>query len=129
MYRCTRLTLIALVALSPVAVAGSASATGDEGQVAFNNHCRTCHSLKQDDNRLGPTLYRILGAKAGNAPGYVSYSQGLVRSGIVWDEKTLEEFIANPDAVIPTNNMKPYKGITDKTVRAQIVRFLKSQGG
>ena len=31
----------------------------DEGQVAFNTHCRTCHSTKEGDNRLGPSLHNI----------------------------------------------------------------------
>lgn len=104
------------------------AASADDGQAAFNNHCRTCHSTKEGDNRLGPTLYRIFGAKAGAVPGYASYSQGLSSSGITWDEVTLREFIANPDVVIPSNNMKPYKGITDAAVLAKIIEFLKSDG-
>lgn len=56
-----------------------------------------------------------------------SYSQGLKSSGITWDDATLDKFIENPDQVILNNNMKPYKGIGDETVRKQIVDFLKSQ--
>jgi cytochrome c len=102
------------------------AATADDNQAAFNNHCRTCHSTKEGDNRLGPSLYKIFGAKAGAVPGYASYSQGLSSSGITWDEVTLREFIANPDTVIPSNNMKPYKGIADEAVRQKIIEFLKS---
>jgi cytochrome c len=94
---------------------------------AFNNHCRTCHSVKEGDNRLGPSLHKIFGAKAGSSPSYASYSQGLKSSGVTWDEATLDSFIENPDQVIPNNNMKPYKGIADEAVRKQIVDFLKSQ--
>ena len=100
---------------------------GEDGQAAFNNHCRTCHSTKQGDNRLGPSLHRIYGAKAGASPGYGNYSQGLVSSAVTWDETTLDRFIANPDQVIPNNNMKPFKGIGDAAVRKQIIEFLKSQ--
>src|SRR5688572_3350173 len=87
---------------------------------AFNNHCRTCHSVKQDDNRLGPSLHKIYGAKAGSSSGYAGYSQGLKSSGVTWDEATLDKFIENPDQVIPNNNMKPYKGVADQAVRKQI---------
>lgn len=93
----------------------------------FNNHCRTCHSVKQGDNRLGPSLHNIYGAKAGASPTYTGYSQGLKNSELTWDEATLDEFIENPDQVIPNNNMKPYKGIGDPAVRKQIVDYLKSQ--
>lgn len=95
---------------------------------AFNNHCRTCHSVKEGDNRLGPSLHNIYGAKAGSSPGYANYSQGLKSSGVAWDEATLDKFIENPDQIVPNNNMKPYKGVDDPAVRKQIVDFLKSQG-
>jgi len=95
--------------------------------MAFNNHCRTCHSVKEGDNRLGPSLHNIYGAKAGSSPGYANYSQGLKSSGITWDEATLDKFIENPDQVVPNNNMKPYKGIGDQELRKQIIDFLKSQ--
>jgi len=99
----------------------------DEGQVAFNTHCRTCHSTKEDDNRLGPSLHNIYGSKAGGSAGYSNYSQGLASSGITWDEATLNRFIENPDQVVASNNMKPFKGIGDEAVRKQIIEFLKSE--
>ena len=98
----------------------------DTNQVAFNTHCRTCHSTKEGDNRLGPSLHNIYAAKAGAAAGYTNYSQGLASSGITWDEANLDRFIENPDQVVASNNMKPYKGIGDEAVRKQIIEFLKS---
>ena len=98
----------------------------DEGQIAFNNHCRTCHTTKEGDNRLGPSLHKILGRKAGSSSGYAAYSEGMRSSGITWDEATLDKLIANPDSVIPNNNMKPFKGVTDPAVRKKIVEYLKS---
>jgi len=41
-----------------------------DGKIAFNTHCRNCHSLIKGDNRLGPSLYGILGAQAGQVEGY-----------------------------------------------------------
>jgi len=95
---------------------------------AFNNHCRTCHTVKEGDNRLGPSLHNIVGAKAGSSSGYPNYSQSMKGSDHVWDEATLDKFIENPEQVVPNNNMKPYKGIGDPAVRKQIVDYLKSQG-
>jgi cytochrome c len=119
--------LISLGSLLAYSVLAVPAADRDEGEVKFNNHCRTCHSTQKDDNRLGPSLHGIFGAKAGTVPGYANYSQGLKTSGIVWDEASLDRFIANPDTVIPSNNMKPYKGVTDAAVRKQIVGFLESK--
>ncbi len=114
-----------------IALLTSAAATplvaAEVSPAAFNNNCRTCHSVKEGDNRLGPSLHNVYGAKAGSAPGYTNYSQGMKSSGITWDEATLDKFITNPDHVVPNNNMKPYRGIADKEVRKRIIDYLKSQ--
>jgi cytochrome c len=113
----------AALAIVSAAAGGESASAGPE---AFNNNCRTCHSMKEGDNRLGPSLNKIIGRKAGTAPGYSNYSQALKNSGITWDEATLDKFIANPDAVVPNNNMKPFKGVPDEAVRARIIAFLKA---
>jgi cytochrome c2 len=40
------------------------------GQLVFNNVCRTCHTTREGDNRLGPNLYKIVGRKAGSLQNY-----------------------------------------------------------
>lgn len=96
------------------------------GQVAFNNHCRTCHSAKAGDNRLGPTLHGIVGAKAGANSGFPGYSQAMRSADLVWDDATLDKFMADPEAVVPNNNMKPFKSVPDASVRKAILDYLKS---
>lgn len=110
-------------------LAGPAAAEGNDGQLVFNNACRTCHTTKEGDNRLGPTLAGIVGRKAGVAPGYNNYSPAMKDAGIVWDEATLDKFIESPDQVVPGNNMKPFSGISSTDERQKIVAFLKEQGG
>jgi cytochrome c len=118
-------TQVAICALATSLPAFSTQAA-ESNQVAFNNRCRTCHSVKADDNRLGPSLHNIVGRKAGTLSEYAAYSQAMKNSGIVWDEATLNKFIENPDAVVPGNNMKPYPGITEESERTQIVEYLAS---
>jgi cytochrome c len=95
------------------------------GQQVFNNACRTCHTTREGDNRLGPHLYRIIGRKAGSLPDY-GYSTAMKDAGFVWDEEKLERFIANPDELVPGNSMKPYGGLASTDDRARIVSFLRS---
>jgi cytochrome c len=95
------------------------------GQLEFNNACRTCHSVKEGDNRLGPNLYKIVGRKAGSLPNY-SYSSALKGADFVWDKAKLDAFIANPDSAVPGNNMKPYGGLASADVRAKVIAFLES---
>jgi cytochrome c len=112
-------------ALSPAAA--QEKKADDSGQVAFNNACRTCHTVKEGDNRLGPSLYGVVGRKAGTVEGF-GYSDSMKQSGITWDEAQLDKFIANPEAVVPGNNMKPFGGIGDPEERKQIIAFLAQSG-
>jgi cytochrome c len=103
----------------------AALAADEASPTAFNNTCRTCHSWKEGDNRLGPSLHGIIGRKAGTAPGF-GYSSAVKSSGITWDEASLDKFITNPDAFIPNNNMKPFSGVSDEATRKKIIDFLKT---
>jgi cytochrome c len=94
-------------------------------QQAFNNACRTCHTVKEGDNRQGPNLYKIIGRKAGSLPDY-NYSSAMKGAGFVWDEEKLEHFIASPDEVVPGNNMKPYSGLASTDDRTKVIAFLQS---
>lgn len=119
--------LFALTLLGSLAAAAPAQAAEMDGQTAFNNNCRTCHTMEEGDNRQGPSLAGVVGRKAGSVPGY-NYSPSMKQSGITWDEANLDQFIANPEQVVNGNTMKPYGGITDATERKVIIDFLKSGG-
>ena len=98
----------------------------DSGQRAFNNACRTCHMVKEGDNRQGPNLHKIVGRKAGSLPGY-AFSSALKGADFVWDEEKLDQFIANPDHVVPGNSMKPYGGLSSSDDRKKIITYLAQQ--
>ena len=110
--------------LGLLTLSAAAGATASANEAAFNNACRTCHSTKANDNRVGPSLHGVVGRKAGTAPGFNGYSQIMKNSGITWDESMLDKFIENPEAVVQNNAMKPFKGVPDKSVRAGIIEFL-----
>jgi len=97
----------------------------ESGQLTFNNACRTCHTTKEGDNRLGPNLHNVIGRKAGSLPSY-GYSSAMKDADFVWDKKKLDRFIAKPDEVVPGNNMKPYGGLTSAEDRAKVIEFLES---
>ena len=122
-FRATVFSTLALLASFAPALA--AEEQGDDGQVAFNNSCRTCHSFKEGDNRLGPTLHGIVGRKAGSIDGF-AFSSAMKSSGITWDEANLDKFIANPEAVVNGNGMKPFGGVADAGERKKIVDYLKT---
>ena len=117
------LTCITFLIVFPTS--SSMSQDADAGQLLFNNACRTCHSVKEGDNRLGPNLYKVLGRKAGSLPNY-GYSDAMRSADFVWDKEKLDRFIANPDAVVNGNNMKPYGGLASSDDRAKVIAFLES---
>lgn len=120
--------LVVAVALMLSACLSEAAFAADNasGEQLYNNNCRTCHSWKEGDNRLGPTLHGIVGRKSGSIQGF-NYSQSMKQANLTWDESTLDKFIANPDGVVQSNNMKPFAGIADQTTRQKIIEFLKSK--
>jgi cytochrome c len=119
--------LISAQALSQGNENGNENGANRDGKLAFNSSCRTCHSLDQGDNRLGPNLHAIIGREAGSEE--YGYSPAMDASNLVWDAKTLDRFIKDPQAVVPGNNMKPYGGISDAEIRASIVAYLTDASG
>jgi len=68
-------------------------------------------------------MYGIFGAQAGRVAGYGGYSGGL--SGLVWDEVTLDRFIADPASVSSSTNMI-FPPVKDAEERKKIIRFIRS---
>jgi cytochrome c len=126
----TRFTLSAavLVLSLPTAAVAGAQGTGEaDGKLLFNNACRTCHTVNEGDNRLGPSLHGIVGRPSGSLEG-VNYSGALAGGAVTFDEATLDRFIENPDAVAPGHGMKPFGGVSSPEERAAIIAFLKETG-
>ena len=118
------LSAVAYLLPSPSALPQASQGAEDaSGQQAFNNACRTCHIVREGDNRLGPNLHKVVGRKAGSLPDY-GFSSAMKEAGFVWDEEKLDRFIANPDEVVPGNNMKPYGGLPSSDDRKKIIAFL-----
>lgn len=101
-------------------------ASDDAGHQAFNNSCRTCHSVKEGDNRLGPNLNKIVGRTAGSLPNY-NYSPSMKEAGFVWDQDKLTRFMVKPDEVVSGNKMQPYGGISAEEA-AKVIAYLQAAG-
>lgn len=116
----------ALLLLSAPSSLAQQSANDDAGKQAFNNSCRTCHSIREGDNRLGPNLNKIVGRKAGSLPDY-NYSSSMKEAGFVWDQDRLARFMVKPDEVVSGHKMQPYGGISADEA-AKVVAYLQAAG-
>jgi cytochrome c len=125
----TRLRSIAVAGaltllLSATSLLAQQPVNDEAAQQAFNNSCRTCHSVKEGDNRLGPNLNKIVGRKAGGLPNY-NYSSAMKDAGFVWDQDKLTRFLVKPDEVVSGNKMQPYGGISAEEA-AKVVAYLRA---
>ena len=96
------------------------------GELQFARKCSVCHSLKPGEtNRAGPSLYKVLGRKAGSLSEY-PYSNSLLASNLVWNEQNINDlFVKGPHAVVPGSKM-PLQKIPDAEKRAALIEFLRN---
>jgi cytochrome c len=93
------------------------------GQRAFGP-CAMCHSLQPDQSMTGPSLAGLWNRKAGTLASFSRYSPALKSANIVWNDKTLDDWITDPQHVVPGNEMT-FAGIKDARQRADLLAFLK----
>jgi cytochrome c len=93
------------------------------GQRLFQN-CAPCHSLEADKNMTGPSLSGLWGRKAGTAQSFTRYSDAIKSSGMIWNDQTLDPWLADPQHFIPGNTMT-FRGVQDAQQRADLLTFLK----
>lgn len=92
---------------------------------AIYSRCIACHALGYD--RTGPRHCGLFGRNAGSVDGF-DYSTAMKRSGIVWNETSLDRFLADPMKVVPGTSMG-YAGIGDATERADLIAWLRQANG
>ena len=106
------------LAAAPAYADGDAAA----GEKVFKK-CKTCHTLEAGKNRVGPTLAGVFGRTAGTLEGF-KFSKAMTESGVVWDETTIAEYVADPKGFMPGNKMT-FPGVKDEADRANLIAYLK----
>ena len=91
-----------LFAVLSASLGTSAFADAARGKTLYESRCVGCHSV--DQNRVGPLHRGVVGRKAGSAKDY-DYSPALKTSKIVWDVALLQQWLTNPEGLIPGQRM------------------------
>lgn len=86
--------------------------------------CRSCHVLDEGVNRVGPSLYNIVGRQSGSVPGF-SYSDANKNSGVTWTTDVLFTYLKDPKGFMPGTKMA-FPGVKDDQDRANLVAYLES---
>ena len=115
-------------AIAGLLLAGSATtalaADPAAGEKIFKTQCGICHAVAAGQNRIGPTLFGVVGRPAGSVPGF-NYTADHKKLGVTWDAATLDKYLANPRAMVPDTSMI-YAGLKDDAERADLVAYLET---
>jgi cytochrome c len=96
------------------------------GKALFMSSCKTCHGATKEDNSLamvGPSLFGVVGRKAGTVRSMLGPSESLKKYGVTWSTETLDEFLSNPLAILaPDTAMAGV--LKDPQQRADVIAYL-----
>ena len=104
---------------------GAAMAAGDatKGKKVFKK-CKACHSIKAGKKKVGPSMFGVVGRKAGTAKGY-RFSKAMKGSGLTWDDATLDKFLTKPKKLVKKTKMS-FRGLKKDNQRADVIAYLKT---
>jgi nitrite reductase (NO-forming) len=111
--------VLALVGASLPAIAQDAA----HGREVFRK-CAACHAVEQNVKKVGPSLYGVYGRTSGTLPGF-DFSKGMRDAAVVWDEKTLDQYLAKPRDFIAGNKMI-FAGLSADKDRADVIAYIRS---
>jgi alcohol dehydrogenase (cytochrome c) len=95
------------------------------GKTVFENQCSSCHTTEVGKNGFGPSLAGVVGRKSGSLASF-KYSPALEQAGLVWDEKNLDEFLANSTKKVPGTAMPV--SLPSANDRANVIAYLATFG-
>ncbi len=116
------LTALALI----VATTATSTARADEGDAAAGKvvfaKCAPCHSVKDGENKIGPSLYGVVGRPSHSIAGF-NYSEPMKAYDVTWDAPTLDKYLVDPRAVVPGTRMI-FIGLKKDEDRANVISYL-----
>ena len=122
----------ALALLAVAACAGAVPPAGSPSHAAGERayqKCYACHSLGGPDPATqGPSLKGIVGRAVAADPGF-AYSEAMHAYAAAqprWTREALDAFIADPQAVVPGNEMG-FFGMPDAEERRALIAYLAAR--
>ncbi len=123
-----RIKATSLLVMAALAIAGPALAQDahevEEGRKYFRRICFACHTDEAGRNKIGPSLFGVVGRKSGTGAGFV-YSDAMKNANVIWNDRTLDTYLTSPRAFIPGNRMA-FAGVYKAEERRQVIAYLKT---
>jgi cytochrome c len=114
--------VLAVLCLSGMAGIGAA-ADIQAGEATFKK-CALCHTNEAGKNKVGPSLFAVVGRKSASISNY-NYSDAMKSFNHVWTPQLLNTYLTDPHAVVPGTKMI-FPGIKDDTERANLIAYLET---
>lgn len=114
---------ILFAALAGAAILLALGAPEKRGRDVFVRRCSGCHAT--DINKEGPMLRGVYGRKAAGVAGF-GYSEALKKVAIHWDDRSLDQWLSDPDKMVPDTDMAFH--LADGEERKLVIAYLKTLG-
>ena len=82
--------------------------------------CLACHTEQSDAQ--GPSLKGVVGRKAASLEDF-RYSAAMKRANLTWDEKTLSDYLKDPQGKVKGNRM-PFSGFANPNDVNDVIAYL-----
>jgi cytochrome c len=118
--------LLAIAALAAAVLPGGVASAADAeaGARVFRTQCGACHVVEAGKNRVGPSLFGIVGRVSGTVDGF-RYSAANKDAKLTWTPEVLDKYLVNPRETIPGTTMA-YVGLKNATQRADLIAYLET---
>ena len=116
-----------IFALMLVSVASSAlAAEGNPaaGKTVFERTCANCHASVIGVNKVGPSLWNVVGRKPASVPDF-AYSEAMKGNKDAWTLAALDAYLADPRGDVHGVKMF-FKGLPDPTERSNVIAYLQT---
>lgn len=112
-----------LCALANAALAQDLLPPSAERGAELWDKCKACHTIEKGGrNIVGPNLHGVFGRRAGALPTY-NYSPAMKAAALVWNDDTLDRYLAETVDFLPGTKM--YGGLAIKQDRLDLIAWLK----
>lgn len=124
---------LVLAALGLFVVGGLVSGTSfadddlvEKGEKIFKK-CKACHTIEKGgkSKATGPNLWGVFGRTSGTLEGF-KYSDAMKGAAIVWDETTVDAYLADPKGYVPKNKMA-FAGLKKPEDRQAVIAYIKHE--
>jgi cytochrome c len=96
----------------------------DQGKALFTKTCGICHTAEEGKNKIGPSLFGVVGREAAKVPNY-TYSDAMKNSKKTWTPQELDTYIADPRQVVPGTKMI-FAGLKKENERDDVIAYLET---